>query len=281
MKIRTAIIITSFVLISLSIYVLANGPLKAPFTQAFFKNSTQRVLSASIDPNTQSDIPASHDYITVVVGDSIINTLGSNAEPLRQKLLQYYPTHEFVTYNYGYGASNILSLPERMNQRTTYEGKEFAPILDIEFDLIIIDSFAYNPLSQFPLTEGLQKQTEIFDQAISDIRKRRPQAVIALMAPYAPVKDKFATGVYDLTPEQRRQWAEERIAYIENTIAYAESKQVPLINVYEKTRTDTGDGDPEYFASDFIHPSEAGVDLMAETIADFIYDNQIFPESSK
>ena len=99
------------------------------------------------------------------------------------------------------------------------------------------------------------------------------------MTPIAPNKQFFAKGVYDLKPEVRAQWVEERLAYIKNTIDYANQNNIPLINVYEKSLAPNGDGDLKYISkTDYIHPSTAGIDLMSKTIADFIFTNKIFPE---
>jgi lysophospholipase L1-like esterase len=107
----------------------------------------------------------------------------------------------------------------------------------------------------------------------------RPETVVALMTPIAPNKDYFAKGVYDLTPQERLEWANERITYIEGVIKYAKDNQIPLINVYEKSLTPQSDGDLKYInPDDYIHPSAEGADLISKTIAEFIYNNKIFPE---
>jgi len=33
-----------------------------------------------------------------------------------------------------------------------------------------------------------------------------------------------------------------------------------------------------YISDDFIHPSKKGIELISQTIADFIFNNKIFPE---
>jgi hypothetical protein len=39
--------------------------------------------------------------------------------------------------------------------------------LDIDFDFLIVESFGHNPLSEYPLDEGLKKQTEVLDDIFS------------------------------------------------------------------------------------------------------------------
>lgn len=224
-------------------------------------------------------IAKKRSYLTLLAGDSILASLGVNANALRLKLISYYPNNEFVNYNYGFPATNIESLPDRLHKETHNQGGNFQSILTMNVDLIIIDSFGYNPLSGLPLEEGLAKQEQILDQSVREIISTRPGTAVAIFAPMSPNKKMFAKGVYNLSPKERQKWAEERIAYIKNAIDFAIKNNIPLINVYEKSLTTSGDGNLKYIAThDYIHPSKEGVQLMADTIAEFIYKNKIFPE---
>src|SRR3990172_723912 len=62
-------------------------------------------------PYKPPQIPYSRAYLTMLVGDSIVGVLGPNADRLRQHLIALYPDHEFVSYNYGFGATSIEPLP--------------------------------------------------------------------------------------------------------------------------------------------------------------------------
>lgn len=230
-------------------------------------------------PYQRPVIEKKRSYITVLAGDSILGYLGKNAQPLREKLNKFYPKNEFVNYNYGFGATNILSLPKRLKSQTDYQGETFIPMLEINSDLVIIGSFAYNPLSEYPLEEGLKIHRQVLDKTIKELIRRKPNSVVALFAPIAPNKENFAIGTYDLSRQKRIEWAEERIAYIENTINYAKDKNIPLINVYKKSLTSNGEANLKYInQDDYIHPSEDGLNLIAQAIAEFIYENKIFPE---
>ena len=225
------------------------------------------------------EVPNSRSYLTLLVGDSMVEALGPNAPLLRQHLIEYYPSHEFVNYNYGFGATSIETLPQRLNEQTSYKGESYQPILSSGFDLIIIESFAYNPLSQLSAGEGLIKHKQILDASIRRIIKTRPNSVVAIMVTIAPSKKYFAKGVYELSSEERLKWTEERISYMESTIKYAKENKIPLINVYEKSLTPQGEADLKYISkTDYIHPSAEGVDLISKTIAEFIFTNKIFPE---
>lgn len=230
-------------------------------------------------PYQKPAIPVKRAYITFLVGDSMVGTLGKSANKLRLDLIENYPSHEFVNYNYGFGSTNILTVPERLAKPTTYLGETFPAINEATFDLIIFESFAYNPLSQYPLAEGLKEQTKTLDTSIKAVITKHPNSVVAIMTPIAPSEEFFAKGVIELTPELRKQWVEERVAYIKNAIEFAEKNNIPLINVYKKSQTVEGKADLKYInPTDYIHPSNEGIDLISKTIADFILQNHIFPE---
>jgi len=226
-------------------------------------------------PYSLPKIPSSRSYKTVLVGDSMVEALGPNANLLRLHLIEHYPTH----YNYGFGATNIKTLPERLTKNTSYNGQNFPSILSQGYDLIIIESFSYNPLSESSVEKDISKHIQILDDSIRQIIRTRPNLAVALMVTIAPNKALFAKGVYDLSSEDRIRWAQERISYIEAVIKYANEKGIPLINVYEKSLTPKGDGDLKYInRDDHIHPSAEGVDLISRTIADFIFSKKLFPE---
>jgi len=119
-----------------------------------------------------------------MVGDSMTEYLG-NSDEIRANLKKYYPDKSVEVLNYGFGSTNILSLQERLEKKTFFN-REFRPILDIDFDLILIESFGNNPLSQFPLSEGLQKQNEALDKIVESIKSGNPRAKIAFVATIAP-----------------------------------------------------------------------------------------------
>ncbi len=240
-----------------------------------FKTLEQVKGILNITPSSQSGkVKYPQDYTLVLVGDSMTEKLG-NSDELKGYLNQYYADKTFEVLNYGFGSTNILSVPERLEKETFYH-REFRPILDIDFDLILLESFGHNPLSNLPLQEGLKKQTETLDQIVAIIEKAGKKSALVFVATIAPNKETYAQGRRDLSPEERQKWAEERIAYIKNHIAYAKSHNIPIINIFEKSQDSNGDGkyiyiDPE----DHIHPSPTGVLFISKQIADFIAANNL------
>lgn len=212
----------------------------------------------------------------VFVGDSMTEYLG-NFDELRGYLKKYYPDKKFLLLNYGFSSTNILSLQTRLEKESSYSGRIFQAINDIPFDLIIIESFGHNPLSEHSLEEGLKLQDEALDKAVATITQKHPKSSIIFMATIAPNKERYAEGVVNLTTEARSKWAEERVAYIKNHIDFAKSHNIPLINIYEKSLDQNGTGNIDYINSnDFIHPSPTGVYFISEEIAKFLYKNNRF-----
>lgn len=229
-------------------------------------------------PYKNPTIPKNRSYRIIVVGDSIVASLGPNANTLRVDLIKYYPDSEFVTYNYGYPSTSVLDLYSRLTQTTKNGVAENVPILKQGFEFIIIESFGYNPLSQFPLTEGLKRQNDELERSVAAILSQKPNAALAFMTPLAPDPVNFARGTITLSPTVRKQWVAERVAYINNHRKFAEEKGIPVIDVYKESLKSDGTVDRSYISDDFVHPSQKGIELMSKTIADYIYNNKIFPK---
>lgn len=241
------------------------------------KSATLLPSPTPIAHYSQPSIKQSDSYTIIFVGDSMIDSLGENFDYLRQDLNDYYPNTVFGLFNYGYGSTSILSLKERLNSETSYKDKTNEAVLDRSLDIIIIGSFGHNPLSDLPLEKGLKKQTEILDDVVLQLVTEKPDTLIVFLAEFAPSEKNYAKGVVDLDSQQRSIWVNERKAYIRNHIDYANSHNIPLINVYEKSLVNE-DINPDYInKDDYIHPSSKGLIFMSETIADFLYNNDILP----
>lgn len=228
-----------------------------------------------IDQYVSPKIDNKESYTLIFLGDSMTEALGENFDFLRKSLTKLYPKKIFGLFNYGYGSTNILSVEERLNKDTSYQGRNLPAILNRYFDIILIESFGNNPLSEFPLDQGLQKQTTALDNMVAELADTHPNSLIVFVATVAP-SSQYAKGVVDLSPTERIKWANERRAYIENHISYAKRHNIPLINVYKKTLDKNGLTINKYLNSgNYIHPSTAGVTLISQTIADYLYKNKI------
>lgn len=181
--------------------------------------------------------------------------------------------------NYARGSTNILSVKEELSQKTTYWDSTFEPLLSRDFDLILVESFGYNPLSQFGVEGGIKRQTQALDELMKTLITTHRHSAIVFVATIAPNKENYARKVLlNASDSGRIKQAEERMAYIENHINYANSHNIPIINIYEKSLNSQRNGDLKYInPDDNIHPSFAGVDFIGHEIANFIYTNQILP----
>lgn len=226
--------------------------------------------------NPQTIQPKS-SYTIVLVGDSMTDYLGSGVE-IKKYLKLNYPDKQMEIHNFSVGSTNILTLPKRLQDLTNYDGKISNPILNTDFDLIIIESFGHNPLSEYSLDEGLRKHSEVLDKAREMVKQRQPWAVVILMATIAPHAERYAEGMANLETDKRKEWAKERSAYIKSHIEYSRINKLPLINIYEKSLDETGGGNINYInTGDFIHPSVTGVELISREIAEYIFQNRLLP----
>lgn len=230
--------------------------------------------TTSINEQGKTKVKYPQDFTIVMVGDSMTETLG-NSDELKKFLSDYYKGKSFEVLNYGFGATNILSVMDRITKETEHNRK-FRPIEEIDYDLILVESFGQNPLSQYPLEQGLKIQWQELDKIVSRLRDTNSHAKIVFVATISPNKEIFAKNQVDLTSEKRVQWVDERIAYIKNHIAYARQNNIPVINIFEASFLENGDGNPDFISiSDYIHPSPTGIVFISKEIADFISKNNI------
>lgn len=216
------------------------------------------------------------DYTIVLLGDSMTETLG-NADELRGYLNEYFPDKTFEVLNYGYGSTNILSAKERLTQTTHHSGRDFRPILDIDFDYLIIESFGHNPLSEYPLEEGLKKQTEALDDIFSLVATTSGKEKLLFLGTIGTDKKTYAKNSQpDLSAQVRKQWAQERDIYIQNHLSQAKFYGIPGIDVFSAS-LDSNRNVKSYLVrdDDNIHPSPKGTLFISKKIADFLVKNNL------
>lgn len=215
-------------------------------------------------------------YNIVLVGDSMTHALGPHGGRLLDYLQAKFVGKGFIIDNYAY-STNITSLPNFLTQTTKTWDVTFPPILERSYDVIIIESFGYNPLSNYSIPVGLEHQEEVVNQSIKQLLKAHPSSLIVFMATIAPNKEMYAKGTVQMTEDQRQNEVNERIAYINNFIKYANNHNIPLINVFEKSQ-DNGDGILKYInPDDYIHPSIDGIELISDTITNTLWNQNLIP----
>ncbi len=276
---------TAILALLLVIPLLTVQKLNEPFEKLSFKLNKPPAVAEipkessgeSTRSTTTGKVHYPHDYTIVLLGDSMTERLG-NTDELRGYLSEYYPDKTFEVLNYGYGATNITSVKERLLEQTDHF-RDYQPITNIEYDLILIESFANNPLSEYTLEEGLAIQRKTLDETIALVKQYNPNAKIAFLATIAPNKDTYAKSSRDLSEDVRKEWVEERIQYFENHIKYASDNNIPLINIYKDSQDLFGNGKMIYIDDkDFIHPSPLGIIFISQKIAEGIHDLKLLPE---
>lgn len=230
---------------------------------------------------TAPSIATKSAYTIFLVGDSMTHALGPHGGTFNGYANDLYKPHNqgILIDNYASGSTNILTLKEAMTTKATYWDSSFEPLLSRDFDLIMIESFGYNPLSDFTLEEGKKKQNEILTEVMTILTNTHPDSAVVFVATISPNKEKYALPVNPYTSlAERTSQVEERIGYIKNHIDYANAHNIPLVNIFEKSLNAQGDGDLKYInPNDGIHPSFAGVDFIGHELANFIYNNNILP----
>lgn len=233
--------------------------------RSIFRNSNE--LPTQVKPKK--------DYTIVLVGDSMTAALGE--DELRENLKKYYLGKEITVLNYGIGSTTIETVPTRLTDGSVKGDKTLFPAFSKNPDILLLESMGNNPIN-LPIEEGLKKQTETLDQIMLVLKKHPNPTVVVFVATLAPIKESYGKGLFDLTPPERKIWAEERARYIENHIEYAKQHKIPLINIYEKSKKEDGDLDIDYLdTSDFIHPSYEGVAFINREIANFIFEKRVIP----
>lgn len=203
-------------------------------------------------------------YSIAIIGDSMVDTMGERLEYLEHALKKAYPTTQFNLYNYGKGSENVIEGLARIDAEFNYKDRSYPALPVVKPDLIIVGSYAYNPLSPYDRDMHWLKLAEL----IKRCETITPH--VYLLAEIAPLREDFGRG------PQGVNWDEQiRIAHakkiteqLENAIGLSTSLKVPIINAYSASIVDEQNTvKREYVnSSDGIHPSVEGHMLMADEI---------------
>lgn len=208
---------------------------------------------------------AKSSYTIAIFGDSMVDTMGENLEYLQKSLKGKYPQTSFNLYNYGMGGQNVAQGLERFGSAFSYQGRSYPPITQIEADVIIVGSFAYNPFT----SHDKQRHQEILARLVSEAKATGAQ--VYLLAEIAPIKIGFGVGPSGINwpAELANMQAQHIVEQLENAFFLSKSLNVPLISAYGLSKdTDSKFGMKVYVnGSDGIHPSVQGHVLMSNLIA--------------
>lgn len=211
-----------------------------------------------------------------IVGDSMVDTLGPEVGGLGNKLLVTYPKTTFTILNHGVGAENIDSGLTRLTNGYTYLGIPRPSVIAQKPDVIIIESFGYNPYS---FDEGaLTKHWLQLAAMVDVITQQLPETKIMIAATIAPNWNVFGDGApfVNLSAESKKKKVDTIKSYIDNAVKFAKSQKLPLADAFHPTMDSSGNGKLGYInGGDHIHYSDSGRSYMASIMANAIVANKL------
>ena len=233
-------------------------------------SSSTQLLKPTINPVSKDQ----KSLTIALLGDSMIDTMGTNCPYLAQDLKKYYPNYQFNFLNYGIGAQPVGQAFKRLNSEYQYKDRSYSAILSSTPDIIILGSFAYNPYEN--LDSGLDQYQAELNTLISELKKTQTQLIF--LATIAPLKTKFGQGPGGVNwPADTAYTHATKIqSYLEAGIKVAQDHNLPIINLYQKTIKANGEGIASYVSThDGIHPSVAGHQYIASQISAYLVKNKL------
>lgn len=237
---------------------------------------TQNILGVT-NPSEPPEIRHTQDpSITIaIVGDSMVDTMGTGLPYLAKALRSVYPDTRLELLNYGVGSTNINAGLERLTTPLNYQDRSYPSVIDASPDLVIIESFAYNPI---PLSDSSLEHHRSQLANMATTLNVHGLSRIMLLSTIAPHHTKFGTGPQgvDWEPVAVTKHTEAIHAYLENTINTGKSLSLPIIDAFHLSQDGHGNGREELInPGDFIHPSALGQQFIANTIVDSIISTRI------
>lgn len=216
------------------------------------------------------------NVIVALLGDSMTDTLGPEALPLKNSLGKTYPKTKFTVKNFGVGGENIDSAIKRITDGYTYLGVSYPSLSSISPDVVVIESCGYNPYS-FD-AGAVDTHWLALASAVDTVKRNVPKAKIVIAATIAPNATVFGDGAAGLSFSAQDK--QERVAvikkYLESTIRFAKSEGYPLADAYTPSLDRNGNGKLTYInPGDHIHYSDAGRSFFSGKVADAITANRL------
>jgi len=238
---------------------------------------TSTPLPAVVPPSgTKEGITRKRNVTIAVLGDSMVDTLGPGVPHLQSKLTTLFPTTHFNILNYGVGATNAEYGLERLTHDYTYLGNHIASLVSQHPDMVVVESFGYNP---FSIGEGALDRHWLTMAKIIDVLKGQiPGVKIVIAATIAPNAKVFGDGAAGLSfgPIDKWQHVDVIKKYLDSTVRFAQSQHLPLANIYNPSLGSDGNGNLAYInPGDHIHYSDAGRELFAQKVTEAIISNHL------
>jgi lysophospholipase L1-like esterase len=206
----------------------------------------------------------------------MMDTMGPDAPALKSLLTKTFPGTQFTIKNYGVGGTNIDYGIERITNAYTYLGNSIPALSSIRPDIVVIESFGYNPFS-FD-TGAIDKHWLSLAKAVDTVKATIPNVRIVIGSTIAPNWNVFGDGAPGVAfgAEDKKQRVENIKRYLENAVKFAKSQNLPLADAYHPSLDSSGNGKLTYInPGDHIHYSDAGRQLFAQKITSAIVSNRL------
>lgn len=208
-----------------------------------------------------------------LVGDSMIDTLSEDI--CQTSLNKYLPSIKFNLLKYGYGSTNLESVPKRLNETTTYLNQNKPAILSQNPDIILIESFAYNNFGNSQ--KSIDRQNQALQDIVDLIQDQSPNTKIILAATIAPNSIHFASGIKNIhySAMEKIEKTTTIKLYLQNLINFALKNKLPLVDAFHPSLFGQNGLDELIDSADHLHPSNLGTELFCDTLGKTILDNQL------
>lgn len=210
-----------------------------------------------------------------ILGDSMTDTLGPELPEIRQRLTAHYPGSTVTLLNYGVGGTNIEYGIRRISEGYEYLGQRNPALATRQPDVVVIESFAYNPIPDEP--DQLTRHWMDLAKAVDTVRAAIPDARIAIAATIAPNSRIFCDGASGLSfsPEEKSSRTTLIKSLLDNTVRFARGEHLPLADAYHPSLV-YGEGNTRYInAGDHIHYSPEGRAFFSGIIAETIIRDRL------
>lgn len=249
-------------------------PPRIGFTELIAQAETaKQVLSAQTEATptpTSIPTPSKKSYTIAIIGDSMAETMGDSIDYLQTSIKKKYPTTGFAMYNYGIGSENIEEGLARFDKPFDHGNRHYVSLTGLKPDILIIGSYAYNPLVPFDKNKHYRDLIELGTRA----KQVSPNTKVYLLAEIAPLAKGFGTGPGGVNwpADLANSQAEKIVEQMQNVFVAARDLDLPLIDVYNASLVSGSEyGQEQYVGThDHIHPSVLGqiftADIITETL---------------
>ncbi len=236
-------------------------------------NSTLSNINEPLVGNLEKN-PVRTTYSLIILGDSMVDTLGRNLPDLKNLLAQSFPKYSFAVLNYGFGSTDLESGLARLTKGSKYLNKYYPPLLSFQPDILVVESFAYNHWTGEK--SDLDRQWLTYSKIIDTVREKSSTTKILFAAAIAPNSLKYGDGVLNWGKDLKWQSAQVTRAYLQNMIGFAKSQNMPVADAYTPSLDKDGNGLLEYISSfDNLHPSKEGALLFSQKIVEAMKSNNL------